>query len=641
MSAKMIITSVVYDYFKSFIHVEIDLRAGVNIIYGKNGTGKTTAGIGPSWVFTGKDMELQDEPDVRNLDNVECEASCEVNTLVNDKKVKLRKFQVDMRTKKQKEQNAPVRISNRYEINDVPMTAKDFFKALEGYGIDVDNYLLLTNGDYFLSLKKVDMRKILFSLVGDITDLDVARMIPECASAEKELEEGATLEELAARSKAQAKRCKEQSDSLPNQIIGMEKSKVEIDPELPNKIKALEDEIREDTEKLNDAKKKADTVNIDNRIRELRTRKTEMYNDVNSERLAKYRQIHTEVDLADDAYADAKRELRKIETSGDGINASYKSAVELSKRLDAELQNLKAEKFTGRTVCPTCGQAIPKEQIASAKANWQKLHDERVKDAEDKLRAVKTQIESYKTEGKKLATDKKAAEKAVSDAKEKLLAITAELDKYSEPINPDYTEIDAEIEKLNSEKQKCGDYTKLAYTIHETVEKKKSLLNVYVKAQGAEVSNSLIDDRIAEAKSALKQYAQAKADAESMLYQIQLISQKKNELLSEQVNSHFTRVKFRLFVTQKNGEIKDDCTPLVLCSDGEYRDMTYSANTAAIVAAKLDICSGLQKFYGQNLPIWLDGAECLDEQNRKALKMDNQLILLCVSEDEKLVVRND
>ena len=229
----------------------------------------------------------------------------------------------------------------------------------------------------------------------------------------------------------------------------------------------------------------------------------------------------------------------------------------------------------------------------------------------------------------------------ISDAKEKLLAITAELDKYSEPINPDYTEIDAEIEKLNGEKQKCGDYTKLAYTIHETVEKKKSLLNVYVKAQGAEVSNSLIDDRIAEAKSALKQYAQAKADAESMLYQIQLISQKKNELLSEQVNSHFTRVKFRLFVTQKNGEIKDDCTPLVLCSDGEYRDMTYSANTAAIVAAKLDICSGLQKFYGQNLPIWLDGAECLDEQNRKALKMDNQLILLCVSEDEKLVVKND
>ena len=140
-------------------------------------------------------------------------------------------------------------------------------------------------------------------------------------------------------------------------------------------------------------------------------------------------------------------------------------------------------------------------------------------------------------------------------------------------------------------------------------------------------------------KASLRQYSQALADAESMLYQLQLISQRKNELLSEQVNSHFTRVKFRLFVTQKNGEIKDDCTPMVLCSDGEYRDMTYSANTAAIVAAKLDICAGLQKFYGQNLPIWLDGAECLDEKNRNNLKLDNQLVLLCVSEDKKLTVR--
>lgn len=635
MKAKKLIL----DSFKGVAHGEYDF-SDITTIQGKNGTGKTTLADAWFWLFTDKDYDLQSNPEVHPDFMSESEPSVTAVLDVDGKDVKIRKFQCDMRTKKQKEQNAPVRIANKYEINDVPKTQKDFFRDVEDKGIDIDKFLLLCHTDVFTGQKSADCRKILFGMIEDVTDKKVAEMIPECKDAYEKLDDY-TVDELMAMSKATVKRSKEQMDSLPNQIIGMEKSKVEIDPDLPGKIKALEDEIREDTEKLNDAKKKADTVNIDNRIRELRTRKTEMYNDVNSERLAKYRQIHTEVDLADDAYADAKRELRKIEASGDGINASYKSAVELSKRLDAELQNLKAEKFTGRTVCPTCGQAIPKEQIASAKANWQKLHDERVKDAEDKLRAVKTQIESYKTEGKKLATDKKAAEKAVSDAKEKLLAITAELDKYSEPINPDYTEIDAEIEKLNGEKQKCGDYTKLAYTIHETVEKKKSLLNVYVKAQGAEVSNSLIDDRIAEAKSALKQYAQAKADAESMLYQIQLISQKKNELLSEQVNSHFTRVKFRLFVTQKNGEIKDDCTPLVLCSDGEYRDMTYSANTAAIVAAKLDICSGLQKFYGQNLPIWLDGAECLDEANRKALKMDNQLILLCVSEDEKLVVKND
>ena len=108
-------------------------------------------------------------------------------------------------------------------------------------------------------------------------------------------------------------------------------------------------------------------------------------------------------------------------------------------------------------------------------------------------------------------------------------------------------------------------------------------------------------------------------------------------MLSDSINEHFTKVKFRLFDIQKNGEIKDDCTPMVLTADGEYRDMKYSANTAAIVAAKLDICNGLQKFYKQSLPVFLDGAECLDEANRKALETDNQLIMLCVSDDERMV----
>ena len=635
----MIITKVIYDYFKKFIHFELDLKAGVNIIAGKNGTGKSTAGIGVSWLFTGKDLELQDEPEIRNEENIECESSVIAECLFGEKKVKLRKFQVDTRTKKQKEQNAPVRIANRYEINDVPMTAKDFFKALEGYGIDVDNFLMLTNPDYFLSQKKADMRKILFSLGVSVTDLDVAKMIAECAQAQKELEEGSTIEELAARAKAQAKRCKEQREAIPNQIIGLEKAKVETNPDLPSQIKGIEDEIAADTEKLEEAKAKAKADAINNRIRELRNRKTTMYNDANTERLANYKEAYTKLSEADDAYRDAKYAYDKIVRSGDGINTSYKDATALKARLEGELKNLKAEKFSGRTTCPTCGQAIPKEQIAEAKANWQKSHDERVKDIEDKLRAVKTQIESYKAEGKELAKAKKEAEKAVNDAKATFVATKMVVEKLSEPINPDYTEVDAEINALNDGLEKCNEYTQLAYTIHEVIAKKRGLLKTYTDALAAEKNNDRIDERIEEMKASLRQYSQSLADAESMLYQLQLISQKKNELLSEQVNSHFTRVKFRLFVTQKNGEIKDDCTPMVLCSDGEYRDMTYSANTAAIVAAKLDICAGLQKFYGQNLPIWLDGAECLDEKNRDGLKMDNQLILLCVSEDDKLTVR--
>ena len=633
----MRLKKLILDSFKGVTHGEYDF-SDITTIKGKNGTGKTTLADAWYWLFTDKDYDLQSNPEVHPDFMEESEPSVTAVLDIDGKEVTLRKFQKDMRTKKQKEEGVPLRIANKYEINDVPKTQKDFTRDVEEKGIDIDKFLLLTHTDVFTSQKSADCRKILFGMIEDVTDKTVADMIPECATVAEKLNDY-TADELTAMSKATAKKCKEQREAIPNQIIGLEKAKVETNPELPSLIKGIEDEIAADTEKLEEAKAKANADAINNRIRELRNRKTSMYNDANTERLANYKEAYSKLTEADDALRDAKYAYDKIVRSGDGINTSFKDATALKARLEGELKNLKAEKFSGRTTCPTCGQAIPKEQIAEAKANWQKNHEERVKDIEDKLRAVKTQIESYKSEGKELAKRKKDAEKAVDDAKAKYDEAKANVDKYSQPINPDYSEVDAEINTLNGDLEKCHEYTQLAYTIHETISKKKGLLKTYTDALAAEKNNDRIDERIEEMKASLKQYSQSLADAESTLYQLQLISQKKNELLSEQVNSHFTRVKFRLFAVQKNGEIKDDCTPMVLCSDGEYRDMTYSANTAAIVAAKLDICSGLQKFYGQNLPIWLDGAECLDEKNRDGLKMDNQLILLCVSEDERLVVK--
>ena len=633
----MRLKKLILDSFKGVTHGEYDF-SDITTFCGKNGTGKTTLADAWFWLFTDKDYDLQSNPEVHPDFMEESEPSVTAVLDIDGKEVKLRKFQSDMRTKKQKEQNAPVRIANKYEINDVPKTQKDFMRDVEDKGIDIDNFLLLTHTDVFTSQKSADCRKILFGMIEDVTDKTVAETIPECATVAEKLDDY-TADELTAMSKATVKKCKEQKDAIPNQIIGMEKAKVEVNPELPTLIKALEDEIASDTEAMNEAKRKADAASINNQIRELRNQKTTIYNDANTERLAKYKDAYGKMNDAEDDYREAKNALDRIKRSGDGINAFFKDATALKARLEGELKNLKAEKFSSRTVCPTCGQKIPKAQIDEAKANWQKSHDERVKDIEDKLRAVKTQIESYKAEGKELAKRKKDAEKTVTDTKTKLDEAKANVDKYSQPINPDYTEVDAEINALNGDLNKCREYTQLAYTIHEAIAKKKGLLKTYTDALAAEKNNDRIDERIEEMKASLRQYSQSLADAESMLYQLQLISQKKNELLSEQVNSHFTRVKFRLFAVQKNGEIKDDCTPMVLCSDGEYRDMTYSANTAAIVAAKLDICSGLQKFYGQNLPIWLDGAECLDEANRNNLKLENQLVLLCVSEDEKLTVR--
>ena len=634
----MKLKSISVESYKGIRSANYTLNEFLNEVLGKNGTGKTTLGTAWFWLWTDKDYDLQSNPDVRPTFMEECEPSVTAVCDVNGKTVKFRKYQSDMRTKKQKEMDAPVRISNKYEINDVPKTQKDFFRDVEAMGIDVENFLLLSHTDILMSLKVADRRKVIFALAGDVTDEDVAKTIPECSRVAAMLAEY-KAEEIIAMQKATVKRCKEQVESIPDQIIGMEKSKVDIDPDLDKKIASVKEEIEELTALVDDLAKKADVNNFNSRARELDVRKNEIYNEANAERLENQRKAHEALDTANNALLEARRELNRIEASGSNLNQMYLNAQALIKRLTSELNDLKKAEFKYRDKCPTCGQMIPKTEIDKAKANWQKNQDSRVKELEDRLRAVKTQFDGYKVEGKALAKQKKDAEKKVSEAESNVTACKARVESFAVPVTPDFADIDAQIADLENQKAACSQYILKKYEAEDKLRQKKAELNNLIRQQAAVGYNANIDDRINEAKTALKGYAQSKADAEAILYQMQLISQKKNEMLSEQVNSHFSRVKFRLFAVQKNGEIKDDCTPLVLCSDGEYRDMTYSANTAAIVAAKLDICVGLQKFYGQELPIWIDGAECFDEENRKMLMPDRQLILLCVSDDEGLVIK--
>ena len=218
----------ILDQYKGESHVEYTFGEFITEFCGKNGTGKSTAACGFYWPWADRDYNLQANPEVHPDNMEESEPSATQIWEINGREVKIRKYQKDMRTKKQKEENAPLRIANKYEINDVPKTQKDFFADLVKMGIDVDNFLLLTHPDVFCNLKPQDARKILFGMISDVTDIDVAKKIPECARL-VELMENYTTEELTAMNKATVKRCKDQLDAIPNQIIGMERSKVDID----------------------------------------------------------------------------------------------------------------------------------------------------------------------------------------------------------------------------------------------------------------------------------------------------------------------------------------------------------------------------------------------------------------------------
>lgn len=627
------------DCFKGCRFAEHNFNGLVTSVCGKNGTGKTTIADAWYWLWTDKDYDLQSNPEVHPDFMAESEPSVTAVMEIGGKEVTFRKYQSDIRTKKQKEQGAPVRVANKYEVNSVPKTQKDFFKAVEEYGIDTDKFLVLSHTDVLLGMKIADRRNIVFALGGDVTDIDVAATLPECVET-RELLTQYKPDEIVAMQKATMKRCKEQIESIPNQILGMERAKIPVDPTLPARKEQLEKQIAEKTVERDSYIEKSHTGSFDIQIRTLQNSKTELYNKANTERLTKMNEAQFKESKAREALDGAKRTLMSLVQSGQNINDGFKSQVKIRTEMQAKLDALNSAEFKATDVCPTCGQQIPEEQIESARTKWQKQVDDSIKDVEDRLRASNTMIESYRKEGGQLAEKKKNAEQSVKDCENLLSDAQFEVAKYSDPINPDYSEIDAQIAKVNEQKSQISENANKANELGIEINAMKTELANVIRRITQESNNERIDKDIETMKTSLDQYVQTKADAENILYQMSLISQRKNELLSDTVNSHFTKVKWRLFDIQKNGEIKDDCTPMVLCADGKYRDMTYSANTAAIQAAKLDICRGLQKFYGQELPIFLDGAECFDELNRQSLAvMDAQLILLCVSEDEGLVLK--
>lgn len=145
------------------------------------------------------------------------------------------------------------------------------------------------------------------------------------------------------------------------------------------------------------------------------------------------------------------------------------------------------------------------------------------------------------------------------------------------------------------------------------------------------------DDALKALKEKQTEYEQAKADCERILYQAQLITEKKEDKLTDEINSHFDLVKFKLCDVQKNGERVAACIPSIQDEHGiwkEWQDM----NGGLRVKAQIDICQSLQKFYGVELPIFVDEAAEVNDWNIP--QTDSQLILLKVTEDKELKIEN-
>lgn len=652
-------------------------------VSGMNRRGKTTIGAAWYWLTSDKNYELVSNPNIRP-DNIEdCIPTVTADVDVDGKEITLSKMQKRKVGKPDKNGVSKVTITNTYEINSVPKTERDFKAYLEELGFEFDKFLICSHPNVFtkdLSLKKKqdEMRKSLFAMASAKTDLEIAQMNKETADVAKLLE-SYKFEEIEAMNNASKKKAVEQLDAIPNQIIGLEKAKVDVDvaeqelakADLTRRIAECDKKIAGADHSLDELRDKEMRLQLDisgitqTMNRELSNRRYEIDADLcGCEDELKH--LEQTISLKENqivgnekAITDADAERKKI---GEKYNAEYAKAFDEAPYLFDESKWVFDE---NSTVCSLCGQKLPEDKIEQLKADFESRKEKAKADAEEKLKAKRFKFDTDKkvelnrlntigTEKKELITEltKKNADlnteiDALKKQEQDAIAKKEELSKQLSEIpseadytqNEDYVKLKAERDKVlaDIEKLESDGADKIVTDLKVEKADLQSQLDEVNKIIAQAENNVQIDDKIADMQHKQNEYGQAKADAERILYQLKEVSKRKNKLLVEEINQHFGIVRWKLFDFQKNGEYKEVCIPTVLDEEtGIYKVFGDTTNTGREIEAKIDICNSFQKFFDMYVPIFLDGAESINDEYVPVV--DTQLILLTVSEDKKLKV---
>lgn len=651
----MKILSLKLNNFRGIKDLEFDF-GDKNTIYGANGTGKTTVANAISYLITGQPItgEKDFNPKTAETHNLHhtVSGSFELDTgeIINFSK----DFHEVWKKKKGSEKETLSGHTVDYFINGVPIKEKDYIKAMEKVcGGDINRAKLLMMAGYFAETLSMEARRnILFELCDEITDTEVIKNNDLEALNEYLRVPGTTsvygIDEYKKIATNRRKELNHKLETIPERIDELVRSipelpnKEEIELELNNaKIKFGELQIKRNLLTTDDGfKVSADKqiAVIKNHIEEYRAAYNQKNNTSNEE-------IYKKIDDLSKQRSDLYLSKSQLDIDIHNYKVQIKQLMKERVRLLDEFAEVaqkewKEEWNEQNTICPTCGQKLPEEKIEEVRKSFLERRDAFYK----KIAMRKEQINA---EGQKcsfkiineLEEKVKTLEKEFSDTDTKISEIDNEIDKARKQITivksfeetPTYSSLIKQIEKL--EKDKADSVSKAK---EQTVAIDDEIQGIQEKINVAERTLLKFDvventkKRILELEDERKANARKLEDLEHGLYLCEKFIRAKANMITENINSNFSLVQFRLFKEQMNNGTKEICDPVVKNANGQWVEYK-SVNTASKVNADLEIIDVLSKHYKINLPVIVDRAESVTDIN----PISSQMIRLIVSVADK------
>lgn len=630
----------ILENFMMYVSATFDF-AELTRIMGKNGKGKSSIVNAYAWLLFNCDYELSDNPVVRRT--VDGKSVDDMDTAVtavfeiDGKEVTAKKVQKRTYSK----DGSSYKDDNKYFINDVPKTLRDFN---EYFGIDMNTWKMCSNVNAFLSKKPAEMREFLFSKVENVTDLDIVQGNEELSELATLLEQY-TAEELSAMNKATKAKVTKELPVMDGQIKEKERDiqlKSDIDTaELVLQKNALNEQLEQNLYKQSgNDNLLAEYDKATQNIMDLQLKLSDMQNKANYELEMQKAELRATMMSKGNTINTLKVSINSAESQVASCRRKITDLTEEKTRLGNVWRTVKAEKFdSNKAICPTCHRELPEEEVKNLTESFETSKAERIGKIEKDGFAIKGDIEKEQVllkDTEKSLTELKTNLEQLSNEYSVLVKQLAEIPEYVDIHDrEDYKAVQAEIvrkEELLKQSTSLSD-----------IKKSLKMEESEIRTQIAEVEKKIVatnteadEARLEELRKQKQDLEQSKTNSEKILELLDKLDRAKNEALTDEVNSHFSLVKWQLFEMAKNGNYKSCCIPTI---DGKSI-LTTMSNKGNRILGRVDICNSIQKMCGINCPVFLDDSESLDEDNQSKVAgmVESQLVMLIVNGNEKLEV---
>ena len=637
---RAVLKKVVLENFMCYVHAEFDFFK-ITKIMAENGEGKSTIGSCITWVLFNCDIDLKDNPVVRReVDGVsvdDMDTYGELTFDVDGKEITMKKVQKRTYSK----DGSSYKDDNKYFINDVPKTLKDFNAYLD---VDMNVFKMCSNINAFLNQKPAEMREYLFSLVENVTDLDIARSKAELAELAPLLEKY-TTEELSAMNKATKAKIAKDLPILDGQIKEKERDiqiKQDTDvSDLELLRNSLKEQIADCIAKQTDNDKllaEYDKASAD--ILDLKFKQGDLSRKANEENIKARREIEDKI--ADKKFL-VKQTKKTIADTESRVVSSEKVIENIKGCLQVERDKWKEEnerKFDDSSlICPYCGNEYKEDKKEQLKDDFAKHKADNLKAITDngnmykeRLDKEKATLESLKAELPQHEESLEMLNTAIADLEKQLSELPQEIDVTA---TEEYKALEQQIAEKEQAMSKANDISAVKAELKAQENDLRQQLSE-CERKIAESNTEKDEQRLEELRAEQRTQEQNKTNAEKILDLLDELDKTKNETLSDSINSHFSLVKWKLFELNKSGGYKSVCIPTV---NGKSI-LTTMSNKGNRILGRVDICNSIQKISGMSVPIILDDSESLDSTNQKKVAdmVDSQLIMLIVNDSEKLEI---